>query len=84
MRRAVVFALILSAFGCTESARLPVRAGMGPSPDLPSPRPTLIPTVNIAPAKGWPPGVTPLAANGLAVNAFATGLDHPRWIEVLP
>jgi glucose/arabinose dehydrogenase len=26
----------------------------------------------------------PTAAAGLKVNAFATGLDHPRWIEVLP
>ncbi len=46
--------------------------------------PTLLPTVNIAPAKGWPAGVTPRAAMGLRVNAFATGLDHPRWLYVLP
>ena len=38
----------------------------------------------VAPAKGWPAGVTPKAASGLAVNAFATGLDHPRWVYVLP
>src|SRR5664279_5233888 len=36
------------------------------------------------PAKGWPAGATPMAAAGLAVNAHATGLDHPRWIYVLP
>src|SRR5688500_3060821 len=69
--------------GC-ESARLPVRAGMGPSPQLPPPRQSLIPTVVIAPAKGWPAGTTPIAAPGLKVNAFATGLDHPRWLHVLP
>jgi glucose/arabinose dehydrogenase len=63
---------------------LPVEAQIGPQPELPSPRKTLIPTVNIAPAKGWPPGVKPAPAAGLAVNAFATGLDHPRWLYVLP
>ncbi|HEX6179188.1 MAG TPA: sorbosone dehydrogenase family protein, partial [Thermoanaerobaculia bacterium] len=78
--------LLLSALilgGC-ESARLPVEAGMGPNPTLPPPRQSLIPTVVIAPARGWPEGQTPLAAPGLRVNAFATGLDHPRWLYVLP
>jgi len=74
-------ALLLSA---CESARLPVESGMGPSPQLPPPRESLIPTVVIAPAKGWPDGRTPVAAPGLRVNAFATGLDHPRWLYVLP
>jgi glucose/arabinose dehydrogenase len=44
----------------------------------------LIPTVNIAPAKGWPEGGKPIAARGLSVDALATGLDHPRWLYVLP
>ncbi len=35
-------------------------------------------------ARGWPDGQSPIAAPGLKVNAFATGLDHTRWIEVLP
>jgi glucose/arabinose dehydrogenase len=80
-------ALALVAFGllaCGESARLPVQAGMGPTPELPAPHPQVIPTVKIAPAKGWPAGVMPTPAAGLAVNAFATGLDHPRWLYVLP
>ncbi len=67
-----------------ESARLPVESGMGPAPQLPPPRQALIPTVVIAPAKGWPAGRTPIAAPGLKANAFATGLDHPRWLYVLP
>jgi glucose/arabinose dehydrogenase len=65
-------------------ATLPESAGFGPEPVLPPPNPTLIPTVKIAPAKGWPPGGTPLPAAGLAVNAYAAGLDHPRWLYVLP
>jgi glucose/arabinose dehydrogenase len=28
--------------------------------------------------------MTPVAAAGLAVNAYATGLEHPRWLHVLP
>ncbi|TIP89050.1 MAG: sorbosone dehydrogenase family protein [Mesorhizobium sp.] len=58
--------------------------GYGPNPTLPKPRPTLIPTVNIAEAKGWQKGGMPTPAKGLTVNAFATGLDHPRWLHVLP
>jgi glucose/arabinose dehydrogenase len=77
-------AAILPLAACMETARLPVEAGMGPQPQLPSPRPALIPTVKIAPAKGWPSGSTPTPAAGFAVKAFATGLDHPRWLYVLP
>ena len=43
-----------------------------------------MPTVNIAPATGWPEGQKPRAAQGFEVDAFASGLDHPRWIYVLP
>jgi glucose/arabinose dehydrogenase len=57
--------------------------GVGPTPQLPQPSSSLIPTVNVADAIGWPPGVGPTAPAGLAVKAFASGLDHPRWIYVL-
>ena len=70
--------------GCSEVARLPVSAGTGPNPTLPAPNPAVVPTVNIAPAKGWAPGAAPTAAAGTQVSAFATGLDHPRWLLVLP
>lgn len=75
---------ILSLGACGEMATLPEQASIGPHPTLPLPNPTLIPTVNIAPAKGWPIGATPTPAPGLAVNAFASDLDHPRWLYVLP
>ncbi len=84
MRIAVILPLLVALVGCGETARLPVEAGIGPHPTLVPPHHTLIPTVNIAPAKGWPAGATPTAAPGLAVNAYATGLDHPRWLYVLP
>ena len=63
---------------------MPESAGFGPDPTLPPPDRTLIPTVQIAPATGWPPGATPVAAAGLRVTPYATGLDHPRWLYVLP
>ena len=43
-----------------------------------------IPTLKMPTARGWTSGQTPIAAPGLKVNAFATDLDHPRWIQVLP
>jgi glucose/arabinose dehydrogenase len=76
--------LMLNLAGCGDLATLPENASVGPRPALPLPHPTLIPTVHIAPAKGWPAGATPVAAAGLTVNAYAAGLDHPRWLYVLP
>ena len=76
--------LLLALNACGDTATLPLEAGIGPDPELPDPNPSLIPTVNVATARGWPEGVTPKAAPGLAVNAFATTLDHPRWLYVLP
>jgi len=43
-----------------------------------------IPTLKMPSARGWSDGQKPVAAPGLKVNAFATGLKHPRWINVLP
>jgi glucose/arabinose dehydrogenase len=59
-------------------------AGYGPSPTLPKPQESWIPTINIAPADRWKEGQTPKAADGLAVVAYAKGLEHPRWLYVLP
>jgi glucose/arabinose dehydrogenase len=67
-----------------HAADLGVDPGYGPNPMLPEPTKNLIPTVNVASAKGWPLGAAPTPAAGLAVNAYATGLDHPRWLYVLP
>lgn len=81
---AVAVLMVLAAAGCGEVATVPESAGFGPQPVLPDPHPTLIPTLHIAPAKGWPDGMAPVAAPGLSVHAYATGLDHPRWLHVLP
>lgn len=70
--------------GCSRGARLPVSAGTGPDPVLPEPERHLIPVVHIAPAEGWRDGGKPTPAPGTAVTLFADGLDHPRWLHVLP
>ena len=76
--------MVLALTACSEVATVPISAGTGPQPTLPPPQQRLIPTVHIAPAQGWPAGTTPLAAPGTQVVAFAVGLDHPRWLLVLP
>ena len=58
--------------------------GYGPNPTLPEPAKGLLPTINVAKAIGWPAGVQPQPASGLAVTRFADKLDHPRWVHVLP
>lgn len=81
---ATALGLCLALAGCSVSPATQATAGFGPSPTLPEPQLALIPTVHIAPAQGWPADHTPKAARGARVNAFATGLDHPRWLAVLP
>ncbi|NVZ99686.1 PQQ-dependent sugar dehydrogenase [Pseudomonas gingeri] len=83
-KHALIILLASGLAACGESSTLSVSDGTGPSPKLPEPDKTLFPTVNIAPAIGWPQGTRPVAAPGTQVGAFAEGLDHPRWLYVLP
>jgi len=90
--RAITFQLVQGGLlaaavilaGCASAAKLPVSAGTGPHPTLPPPNRAPIPLVHVVTAKGWPEGARPVAAEGTAVAAFARGLDHPRWLCVLP
>jgi glucose/arabinose dehydrogenase len=84
MRKAIAILVLFILSGCSETAKMPLDAEMGPNPALASPKPQLIPTVLIAPAKGWPAGATPVAAAGFSVSVYANGFDHPRWLYVLP
>ncbi len=82
-------AVVVMACGCSlgapnAGAAPDAPVGVGPQPQLPAPEKNLLPTVNIAPALGWPQGQRPQAMAGLAVTALASGLDHPRWVYVLP
>lgn len=62
----------------------PRTSAVGSAPEIPEARSQRIMTLKMPTAQGWSPGQTPQAALGLKVNAFATNLEHPRWIEVLP
>ena len=84
MRSWLIASLALAISGCGEMATQPLSAGTGPQPTLVAPVHTLLPTVNIAPATGWAAGAMPIAAPGTRVNAFVSGLDHPRWLYTLP
>lgn len=82
----IFFALTLTSLvgGCGDSSQLPENASIGPNPTIPEPRKSIIPTVHIAWAKGWPANGKPKIEPGLAINAFAKDLQHPRWLFVLP
>ena len=58
---------------------------VGTAPQIPAGQPQgAIPTLKMPTARGWSAGQVPAAAPGLKVNAFADGLKHPRWVQVLP
>ena len=76
--------LTISLVACGATARLPVTTGIGPNPTLPPPSTSPIPLVKVATAKGWAPGEKPIGASGTVVSAFASGLEHPRWLYILP
>ncbi len=80
----VTLACSLALAACASDKAMPIDAGSGSAPVLPAPDPSLIPTVRVAKATHWPQGAEPTPAQGLAVNAFAADLEHPRWLYVLP
>ena len=83
---------VFSAFGRhRRDARVGLRTarearhGADQRTDAHDPGPTgVLPTVKIAARDGLVHRRDADAAPGLSVNAFATGLDHPRWLYVLP
>jgi glucose/arabinose dehydrogenase len=76
--------LLSLVVGCGDNAKFNILDGTGPEPVLPDADTPTITTVNIAPAIGWPAGQLPVSTAGTDVAAFASGLDHPRWLYVLP
>ena len=90
MRLSSVFAQVVALVGDAailwrrRQGSMPQPA-VGAAPTIPQGRPQgSMPTLKMPTAQGWAAGQTPQAAPGLQVNAFATGLKHPRWIQVLP
>jgi glucose/arabinose dehydrogenase len=84
LRRVLPGLACAALLACSDTAQLPPGADEGPQPILPAPVVNLLPTVNPAPAKGWPEEATPLPAPGFMVTPFERGLEHPRWLHVLP
>jgi glucose/arabinose dehydrogenase len=79
-RSGVALAMLgLAACGSPKSTNT-----YGADPDLVAPHPESIPTIKTARAVGWPGGAAPVAPKGFVVTRFAEGLDHPRWLYVLP
>lgn len=82
-----VYSFLLAGICSANAAQAQAPAmpvGFGPEPVLPSPDKQLIPTVNVAPVQRWTAEQRPAVAAGLAVQAYARDLDHPRWLYVLP
>jgi glucose/arabinose dehydrogenase len=84
LRYAGLLASAILLSNCASGNADPTIVTYGTHPVLPKPEKSIVPTMHIAPAKGWGKGETPTALRGLQVNQFAEGLDHPRWIYVLP
>jgi glucose/arabinose dehydrogenase len=81
----IIAALIgIYLWSASEHAEIDFAATLGTQPQITPPKKVLIPTVNVAKAIGWKSGEKPVAATGLAVTPFAEGLEHPRWLYVLP
>ena len=86
-----IFARIVALIGATTILWRRLLQGAaqqpawGSAPVVPAAKPQgSLPTLKMPTAQGWSDGQMPVAASGLKVNAFATGLQHPRWIHVLP
>lgn len=67
-----------------DTADLSLEQVSGTDPQLAEPDPETIPTVAVARPIGWEEGAAPEAAEGLVVNRFAEGLEHPRVIYTMP
>lgn len=90
MSSSSLFARFVALVGGTALRMRRMRDGdptpaWGEAPAIPAAKPQgAIPTLKMPTGQGWAEGQLPVAAPGLKVNAFARGLKHPRWIQVLP
>jgi glucose/arabinose dehydrogenase len=84
MRATALALMIASGAATADTTAGDYAQGFGPNPTLPAPHKSMMPTVNIAPARPWAQGQKPTPAAGFDVTAFAAGLDHPRWVATLP
>jgi glucose/arabinose dehydrogenase len=83
---AAVFVALSAVLIVTFGRQAPSTNGdlVGADPPLPQPDKSLVPTINFSQAAPWPAGKQPVAPKGFKVTLYASGLDHPRWLYVLP
>ncbi|WP_420480708.1 DUF7133 domain-containing protein, partial [Bradyrhizobium japonicum] len=81
--RILLCSSLLCLAGCDDGSGDP-NAQIGANPKLPEIQQYLLPPMHIARIVGWKKDETPTVAQGLQAKAFATGLQHPRSLYVLP
>ncbi|HEX7947694.1 MAG TPA: sorbosone dehydrogenase family protein [Phenylobacterium sp.] len=74
----------LALASCATPGSNDPMVGFGPNPPLKAPQTSLIPLVGVPDVVGWAPGAAPQAPPGFVVTRYAEGLEHPRWLLVLP
>lgn len=79
-----LFALVIFALAACGQGAPPTDQGYGVDPQLPAPQSSVLPTIRTARAVGWPEGAAPSALEGFTVTRYAEGLEHPRWLYLLP
>src|SRR4051812_13570465 len=77
-------AAALALCACSSPGSPDPMVGFGPNPPLEAPHTSLIPSVGVPDVVHWPAGAAPVAPPGFTVTRFAEGLEHPRWLLVLP
>jgi glucose/arabinose dehydrogenase len=83
-RAATLVALTAFLLAGCEKGRPESKESYGPHPVLPAPDKSLLPTANFSTAIPWPTDAKPVAPAGFDVTRYAVGLNHPRWIYMLP
>jgi glucose/arabinose dehydrogenase len=83
LRVALACATALTLAACSEEP-FDTASQVGPNPNLPPLQQYLFPPMHLAPVVGWKGGEKPIVADGLKIEALASGLQHPRSLYVLP
>ena len=81
---ALTCASALTLAACNDDSSFNPQDQVGPNPPLPEPQQFLFPPMRLSKIVGWKEGEKPTVAQGLKIEALATGLQHPRSLYVLP
>ncbi|WP_144108174.1 PQQ-dependent sugar dehydrogenase [Paraburkholderia sp. BCC1886] len=79
---AIAVAVLVS--GCNEQATYDPSKQAGAEPPLPGAHNFLTPPMQVPKYVGWQAGSKPKVADGLQIEAIASGLQHPRQVYALP